>query len=175
MLLLIHGTQALPSLKAAGLCLIRKRETWPFACGGRGGKTWGRWKPNSTLAKRWLQTTGSLEVEDHGAELTEGFVEAEGRHDVHVLSRVWLFATPWTGAHQAPLSLGSSGQECWRGLLCPPPGDLPDPAIEPASLMSPALGDKFFTTSAIWEARTKHRGGNKNCSWPLTQDSQKGL
>ena len=132
-------------------------------------------KPNSTLAKWWLQTTGSLEVESHGAELTKGFVEAEGWHDVHVLSLVWLFVTPWTGAHQAPLSLGSSGQECWRGLLCPPPGDLPDPAIEPASLMSPALADEFFTTSAIWEARTKHRGGNKNCCWPLTQDSQKGL
>lgn len=35
-------------------------------------------KPNSTLAKGWLQTTGSLEVESHGAELTKGFVEAEG-------------------------------------------------------------------------------------------------
>ena len=42
-------------------------------------------------------------------------------------------------ACQAPLSMAFSRQECWNGLLCPPPGDLPDPGIEPASLMSPAL------------------------------------
>ena len=40
---------------------------------------------------------------------------------------VWLFVTPWTLAHQAPLSMGFSRQEYWSGLPCPPPGDLPDP------------------------------------------------
>ena len=54
-------------------------------------------------------------------------------------SCVQLFVTPWTVAHQAPLSLGFSKQEHWSGLSCPPPGDLPDPGTEPASLMSPAL------------------------------------
>ena len=54
-------------------------------------------------------------------------------------SRVRLFATPWTVAHQAPLSMGFSRQEYWSGLLCPPPGDLPDPWIEPASPVAPAL------------------------------------
>ena len=44
------------------------------------------------------------------------------------------------------------GQEYWSGLLCPPPGDLPDPGIKPESLMSPELAGKFFTTNAIWEA-----------------------
>ena len=44
-----------------------------------------------------------------------------------VLSCIWLFATPWTIAHQAPLSMGFSRQEYWSGLPCPPPGDLPDP------------------------------------------------
>ena len=44
------------------------------------------------------------------------------------------FATLWTGAVWAPLSMGFSRQEYWSGLLCPPPGDLPDPGIEPASL-----------------------------------------
>ena len=39
------------------------------------------------------------------------------------------------------------------GLLCPPPGDLPNPGMEPVSLMSPALAGRFFTTSATWEAR----------------------
>ena len=57
-----------------------------------------------------------------------------------------------TVAHQAPLSMGFSRQEYWSGLSCSPPGDLPDPGIEPASLMSPALTSGFFTTSATWEA-----------------------
>ena len=48
-------------------------------------------------------------------------------------SRVWLFATISAVAHQASLSMGFSRQEYWSGLLCPPPGDLPDPGIEPAS------------------------------------------
>ena len=46
---------------------------------------------------------------------------------VCVLSRVQLFETLWTIAHQAPLSMGLSRQEYWNGLPCPPPGDLPDP------------------------------------------------
>ena len=46
------------------------------------------------------------------------------------------FATPWTVAHQAPLSMGFSRQEYWSGLSFPPPGDLPDPGIKPGS---PAL------------------------------------
>ena len=45
-----------------------------------------------------------------------------------------------------------SRQEYWSELQCPPPGDLPDPGIEPASLTSPALAGRFFTTSATWEA-----------------------
>ena len=50
---------------------------------------------------------------------------------VHVLSCVWLLATPWTVAPQAPLSVGFSRQEYWSGLPCPPPGDLPNPEVEP--------------------------------------------
>ena len=65
---------------------------------------------------------------------------------------VQLFATPWTIVHQAPLSMEFSRQEYWSGLSFPPPGDLPDPGITPASLMSPALAGGFFTTSATWEA-----------------------
>ena len=49
------------------------------------------------------------------------------------LSRVRLFATPRTVAHQAPPSMGFSRQEYWSGLLFPSPGDLPDPGIEPGS------------------------------------------
>ena len=51
-------------------------------------------------------------------------------------SRVQLFVTPWTAAHQAPQSKGFSRQEYWSGLPCPPPGDLPKPRIKPVSLMS---------------------------------------
>ena len=53
------------------------------------------------------------------------------------------FATPWTVARQAPLSMEFSGQEYWSGLPFPLPGDLPNPGIEP---VSPALADGFFTT-----------------------------
>ena len=49
------------------------------------------------------------------------------------------FATPWTVAHQAPLSLGFRKQEYWSGLPCPPPGDLPNPKVEPESPVAPVL------------------------------------
>ena len=62
---------------------------------------------------------------------------------VQSLRHVRLFVTPWTVALQAPPSMGFSRQEYWSGLPCPPPGDLPDPWIEPAS---PALTGGFFTT-----------------------------
>ena len=60
------------------------------------------------------------------------------------------FCAPlWTAAHQAPLSVGFSRQEYWSGLLCCPPGDLPDPGIEPLSLSFPALAGRFFTTNSM--------------------------
>ena len=67
-------------------------------------------------------------------------------------SHVWLFVTPWTVAHQAPLSMGFSRQKSWSRLWCPPPGHLPNPGMEPAALMFPALADGFFITVATWEA-----------------------
>ena len=66
-------------------------------------------------------------------------------------SHVHLFATLWTIAGQAPLSMEFSRQECWSGLLCPPPGDLPNSGIKPASVMFPVFAGVFFTTSATWE------------------------
>ena len=53
------------------------------------------------------------------------------------------FATPWTVALQALLSMEIPRQECWSGLPFPSPGHLPDPGIEPTS---PALGGEFFIT-----------------------------
>ena len=61
----------------------------------------------------------------------------ETEFSVCVSHSVRLFVTPWTLAHQAPLSMDFSRQEYWSGLPFPPPGHLPDPGIE---LRSPALG-----------------------------------
>ena len=63
------------------------------------------------------------------------------------LNHVQPFATPWTVAHQAPLSMGFFPKEYWSGLSCPPSGELPNPGIQHASLMSPELAGEFFTTS----------------------------
>ena len=60
----------------------------------------------------------------------------ERKVKVKSLSHVQLFATLWTVAHQAPLSMGFTRQEYWSGVPFPSPGDLPDPGIEP---WSPAL------------------------------------
>ena len=62
---------------------------------------------------------------------------------------VRLFATLSTVAHQAPLSMGFSREEYWSGLPFPPPGDLPDPGIEPGFSASPALVSGFFTTMPL--------------------------
>ena len=68
-----------------------------------------------------------------------------------LLSRVRLFAAQWTVDHQAPLSMEFSKQEYWSRLPFPTPGDPPDLGTEPASLASPALAGRFFTTSATWD------------------------
>ena len=63
---------------------------------------------------------------------------------VQSLSHVGLFVTLWTVAHQAPLSIGFSGQEYCSGLPFPSPDDLPDPGIKPP--VFPALAGRFLTT-----------------------------
>ena len=72
-----------------------------------------------------------------------------------LFSPVWLFATPWTVAHQAPPSMGFSRQEYWSRLPFPSPGDLPNPGIEPRSpalqadaLTSEPPGNPFFRGSS---------------------------
>ena len=62
------------------------------------------------------------------------------------------FCTLWTITHQAPLSMGFPRQEYWSGLPFPSPGNLSDPGIESASVMSPTMAGRFFTTSTTWEA-----------------------
>ena len=75
-----------------------------------------------------------------------------------LLSCVRLCVTLWNAARQASLSIGFPRQEHWSGLPCPHPGDLPEPGIEPKSLVPPALADKSFTISATWEAPTELKG-----------------
>ena len=82
-----------------------------------------------------------------------------------------LFATLWTADPQAPLSMGFSRQEYWSGLPCPPPGNLSDPGSQSASLMSPALAGRFFTTwEAFWTVLSPKR---KNCMSRLNGDPQR--
>ena len=65
---------------------------------------------------------------------------------------VLLIVTPWTAALQAPLSMGFPRQEYWSVLPVPSPGNLSNPRIQPACLMSPALAGGFFIPSTTWEA-----------------------
>ena len=74
-----------------------------------------------------------------------------------LLSRVQLFATPWTVAYQASQSMGFSRQEYWTGLPFPSPGDLPDPGIEPESpaleadaLISEPPGKTLYQNTAMF-------------------------
>ena len=76
---------------------------------------------------------------------------------VCMVSHNQLFVTPWTVAHQAPLSMGFSRQEYWTGLPFPPPGNLPDPGIEPTALVSPTLSRQILyqlrhqRSTSFWE------------------------
>ena len=81
---------------------------------------------HTLLGKLSGVTVGSGEREGH-------WTSCFSKVRVKSLSRVLLFATPWTAAYQAPPSMGFSRQECWSGLPFPSPGDLPDPGIEPRS------------------------------------------
>ena len=73
-----------------------------------------------------------------------------------LFSHVRLYVTPWTVAHQAPLSMGLPKQEYWRGLPFPSPWDFPNPVTKPTLLASPILVARFFTTSATWETQRAH-------------------
>ena len=72
-------------------------------------------------------------------------------------------ATPWTVAHQAPLSMGFPRREYWSGLAFPSSGDLPNPGIKPLSLVSPALVSGFFTNWASRETLQPPDTGWINC------------
>ena len=75
--------------------------------------------------------------------MCKAIISKERKKKVKSLSCVRLFATLWTVAHQAPLSMVFSRQEYWSGLPFPSPGDLPDPGIKPRS---PALEADALTS-----------------------------
>ena len=80
---------------------------------------------------------------------------------VKSLSRVQLFATPWTVAYQAPLSMGFFRQEYWSGLPFPSPGDLPSPGIEPRF---PCIGGRRFN---LWANEAVGNNSNQDPSQKL--------
>ena len=69
----------------------------------------------------------------------------------HMLSHVQLFVTPWTVAHQTPLSMGLFWQEYWSGLPFPTPGVCPNPGIKLASPVSPLLQADSLPTGSSRE------------------------
>ena len=75
---------------------------------------------------------------------------------VETPSHVLLFATPWTVAHQAPLSMGFPRQEYWSGVPFPAPGALPTPGFKPAS---PPLAGGFFTTEPPGKSPDEEQSG----------------
>ena len=74
------------------------------------------------------------------------------------LRHVQLFATPWTVAHQAPLSMGFPRQEYWSGLSLPSPGHIPHPGVKPRS---PILAGWFFRTESPGTIPTYALGGTQ--------------
>ena len=74
-------------------------------------------------------------------------------------SRVRLFATAWTVARRAPLSMGFSNQEHWSGLPCPPAGGLPDPGVRPMSPVVHVLQAEYLPPSRHRSPHLIHIGG----------------
>ena len=80
---------------------------------------------------------------------------------------------PQAAALQVPLSMGFSRQEYWGGLPHPPPRDGPNPGIKPASLLSPALTGRFFTTSATWKALINGNHLFNVFTWPEARERKR--
>ena len=109
------------------------RELCSMLCGSLDGK--GVWERMDICMCMAESLSGC--PPEHITTLLTGYVLSH-------FSRVQLFATLWTVACQAPLSVGLSWQEYWSRLPRPPPGDLPDPGIEPPSPVAPALQVDFY-------------------------------
>ena len=91
---------------------------------------------------------------------------------VKSLSRVWLFATPWMVAYQAPWSMGFSRQEYWSGLPFPSPGDLPNPGTE---LGSPALQIDALPSEPPGKSRSSNSTSGSEGKAPVCRAGDPGL
>ena len=89
---------------------------------------------------------------------------------VKFLSHIWLFATPWTVAHQAPSPMEFSRQEYWSGLPYPSPGNLPDPGIEPRS---PAMQADALPSETPGKPSMEGEG-NSEAGWLTLEACMKG-
>ena len=121
------------------------QETWVQSLGWEDPLEKGKPTHFSILAWRIPWTT-------HGVAESQTWLSDIHFTSLHsvlsLFSRVRLSAHPWAVACQAPLSLEFYSQRHWSGLPFTSPGDLPNPGIEPASLVSPALAGGFFTSWA---------------------------
>ena len=138
---------------------LTKENGSPYQTAGTGTKSWKKklFRKVDRCPERQLQER-SPDLSKHSptCKSNSGFSDGTlGQRSVGPshFSHVHLFATIWAVARQPPLSLGLSRQEYWSWLPCPPPGDLPNPGIEPSSFTFPALGGRFFTTSTTREAQ----------------------
>ena len=129
------------------------QQIWKLSRGHRTGKVWFSFQSQRREMVKTVQTTTVLQRRSR-SWLHVGTVSLTCFcYTVCVLSHfshVRLFATRWTVALQAPLSMGFSRQEYWSGLPSPPPGDLPNPGIDSSSLISPALAGGWVLYH--WEA-----------------------
>ena len=149
----LHMKNGLSSLKPFRLIVFCLNKA---SCILPRGKSWKvLWR------RKWQPTPVSLPGKSHGQRSLAGNLSSKQ----NIFQLDWRYACcakllqscptlcyPMDHiACQAPLSMGFSRQEYRSGLPCLPPEDLPDPGIEPVSLVSPTLAGRFFTTSAIWE------------------------
>ena len=95
--------------------------------------------------------TFNISVKFQKRPLTEAFLSWHVMSCVCMISHIWLFTTPWTVAHQAPLSVEFSREEYWSKLPFPSAGDLPDPGIEPTSLESPVFLFSHYARWWVWD------------------------
>ena len=108
----------------------------------------------------WFQFSSGADSQIHRHWPLGAIMAMAQKEHVWVLScvsRVWLFATLWTVAHQARLSVGFSSQEYWSGLPCSPPGDLSHPGIEIASLHCRWILYRWATREAQHGKRSWHK------------------
>ena len=119
------------------------------------------WGPVITLEiQQWMDKkwwTSSLHFTNNTNRMWKANYRSKQSH-VHAKSpqRVWFLMTQWTVACQAPLSMRFSRHAYWSGLPCPPPGDLPDPGIEPVSPVSPALQADSLPTEPPGKPKPLH-------------------